>query len=105
MPRPRDLLAGGPLVMSLKMALVGVQIKHFKSALQCLGRIGETLFMHAAGAASSRSQPVILSTPLLVQGRSSSSRRYLRRCTCLIHAVSCQCIVKAVGSRSCSARG
>ena len=26
---------------SLKMALVGIQIKHFKSALQCLGRIGE----------------------------------------------------------------
>ena len=25
---------------SLKMALVGIQIRHFKSALQCLGRIG-----------------------------------------------------------------
>jgi len=27
---------------SLKMALVGIQIRHFKSALQCLGRIGGT---------------------------------------------------------------
>lgn len=25
----------------LKMELVGVQIRHFKSALQCLGKIGE----------------------------------------------------------------
>ena len=93
--------------MSLKMALVGVQIKHFKSALQCLGRIGETRSLHAAHTAYSMSQRASHTTSAAVPAGPELLIEALPEKVHMIdtHLLSFNCPQLAVGSRRCSTRG
>ena len=66
------------------MALVGAQIKHFKSALQCLGRIGVSRSLACYTCSLQRAATHPLIPPLLtLQGQSSSSKPCPRRYTSL----------------------